>query len=231
MPRPGRGAGAGAPARSLAALLLGLILLVAAGLRLWSLGPRAAVRLQPRRARALRPARGDDDRRGPQPGLLHQPAGADLPARGVPERDPSRRRRAVVRRRPGRGVPGARVVAVAFGVGAVAATYAAGRDGSAGARGWWPRRSWPSRSCRSSTRGWRSTTGRACCRARWRCGRRRSCCAPGARKALLAGGACVGLAASLKYSDGAIVIALVAAALLSPLSFKAGVQGPRASPG
>ena len=40
-------------------------------------------------------------------------------------------------------------------------------------------------------------------------------------EALLAGGACVGLAASFKYSDGAIVIALVAAAFLSPaLSFK-----------
>ena len=48
----------------------------------------------------------------------------------------------------------------------------------------------------------------------------------GSRKALLAGGACVGLAASLKYSDGAIVIALVAAALLSPaLSFKEAFKG------
>ena len=37
-----------------------------------------------------------------------------------------------------------------------------------------------------------------------------------ARKALLAGGAAVGVAASLKYSDGAVVIALVAAAFLSP---------------
>ena len=43
----------------------------------------------------------------------------------------------------------------------------------------------------------------------------------GSTKALLAGGAAVGAAASLKYSDGAIVIALVAAALLSPeLTFK-----------
>ena len=49
----------------------------------------------------------------------------------------------------------------------------------------------------------------------------------GSTKALLAGGACVGLAASLKYSDGAIVIALVAAALLSPAELQAGVQGPR----
>jgi 4-amino-4-deoxy-L-arabinose transferase-like glycosyltransferase len=43
----------------------------------------------------------------------------------------------------------------------------------------------------------------------------------GSTKALLAGGAAVGAAASFKYSDGAIVIALIAAALLSPeLSFK-----------
>ena len=47
----------------------------------------------------------------------------------------------------------------------------------------------------------------------------------GSTKALLAGGASVGLAASFKYSDGAIVIALVAAALLSPLSFKDAVKG------
>jgi 4-amino-4-deoxy-L-arabinose transferase-like glycosyltransferase len=47
----------------------------------------------------------------------------------------------------------------------------------------------------------------------------------GSTRALLAGGACVGLAASFKYSDGAVVIALVAAALLSPLSFKAAFKG------
>src|SRR3954451_11474160 len=42
----------------------------------------------------------------------------------------------------------------------------------------------------------------------------------GSTKALLAGGACVGLAASLKYSDGAIVIALVVAAFLGPLGWR-----------
>lgn len=47
----------------------------------------------------------------------------------------------------------------------------------------------------------------------------------GSMRALLAGGACVGLAASFKYSDGAVVIALVAAALLSPLSFKEAFKG------
>jgi 4-amino-4-deoxy-L-arabinose transferase-like glycosyltransferase len=46
----------------------------------------------------------------------------------------------------------------------------------------------------------------------------------GSHKALLAGGACVGIAASFKYSDGAIVIALVAAALLGPMSFKDAVK-------
>lgn len=47
----------------------------------------------------------------------------------------------------------------------------------------------------------------------------------GSRKALLAGGACIGLAASFKYSNGAVVVALVAAALLSPLSFKEAFKG------
>ena len=47
----------------------------------------------------------------------------------------------------------------------------------------------------------------------------------GSTKALLAGGAAVGLAASFKYSDGAVVIALVAAALLSPLSITDAVKG------
>ncbi len=48
----------------------------------------------------------------------------------------------------------------------------------------------------------------------------------GSLRALLAGGAAVGVAASLKYSDGAVVIALVAAAFLSPeLSFKRALGG------
>ena len=42
----------------------------------------------------------------------------------------------------------------------------------------------------------------------------------GSHRALLAGGACVGLAASFKYSDGAIVFALIAAAFLSPLGWR-----------
>jgi hypothetical protein len=48
----------------------------------------------------------------------------------------------------------------------------------------------------------------------------------GSRRALLVGGACVGLAAAFKYSDGVIVIALVAAALLSPeLSLRRALTG------
>ncbi|MDA0179184.1 glycosyltransferase family 39 protein [Solirubrobacter phytolaccae] len=47
----------------------------------------------------------------------------------------------------------------------------------------------------------------------------------GSTKALLAGGAAVGLAASFKYSDGAVVIALVIAAFLSPLSIKDALKG------
>ena len=46
----------------------------------------------------------------------------------------------------------------------------------------------------------------------------------GSKRALLAGGACVGLAASFKYSNGAIVIALVAAAFLGPLGRQAVAQ-------
>ena len=53
----------------------------------------------------------------------------------------------------------------------------------------------------------------------------------GSTKALLAGGACVGLAASLKYSDGAIVIALVAAALLSPARASSRRSRASCSPG
>ena len=49
----------------------------------------------------------------------------------------------------------------------------------------------------------------------------------GSRNALLAGGAAVGAAASFKYSDGAIVIALVAAAFLSPRAdLQAGAEVP-----
>ncbi|WP_028065713.1 glycosyltransferase family 39 protein [Solirubrobacter soli] len=47
----------------------------------------------------------------------------------------------------------------------------------------------------------------------------------GSRKALLAGGAAVGAAASFKYSNGAVVIALIAAAFLSPLSVKEAFKG------
>ena len=47
----------------------------------------------------------------------------------------------------------------------------------------------------------------------------------GCTRALLAGGASSGSAASFKYSDGAIVIALVAAALSPALSFKAALKG------
>src|SRR3954471_13516929 len=46
----------------------------------------------------------------------------------------------------------------------------------------------------------------------------------GSKKALLAGGACVGVAASLKYSDGAIVIALIAAAFLGPLGARQAIK-------
>ncbi|HWK26559.1 MAG TPA: glycosyltransferase family 39 protein [Solirubrobacter sp.] len=46
----------------------------------------------------------------------------------------------------------------------------------------------------------------------------------GSKRALLAGGAAVGLAASLKYSDGAVALPLAMAALLSPLGVKTGLK-------
>ena len=46
----------------------------------------------------------------------------------------------------------------------------------------------------------------------------------GSKRALLAGGAAVGLAASLKYSDGAVAVAVAAAALLSPLRLRDAVK-------
>ena len=121
-----------------------------------------------------------------------------------------------------------RVIAVAFGVGAVAATYAAGRE-------WFGRRAglvaaaimavaflpvFYSRLALNDGPG-----VLPCALALWASA---IVLRTGSTKALLAGGACVGLAASLKYSDGAIVVALVAAALLSPAAeLQAGRQGPR----
>ena len=119
-----------------------------------------------------------------------------------------------------------RVIAVAFGVGAVAATYGAGRE-------WFGRRAglvaaaimavaflpvFYSRLALNDGPG-----VLPCALALWASA---IVLRTGSTKALLAGGACVGLAASLKYSDGAIVVALVAAALLSPaLSFRQAVKG------
>ncbi len=127
---------------------------------------------------------------------------------------------------PGAVFLAARLVAVAFGVGAVAATYAAGRA-------WFGTRAglvaaaimavaflpvFYSRLALNDGPG-----VLPCALALWAAA---IVLRTGSTKALLAGGACVGLAASFKYSDGAIVVALVAAALLSPaLSFKAAFKG------
>ena len=145
--------------------------------------------------------------------------------------DPPRRRRAVVRRRPGRGVPGgARGRRWSSASATVAATYAAGRE-------WFDRRAglvaaaimavaflpvFYSRLALNDGPGMLP-----CALALWasaivlRTGSTQGA-ARGRRRAS-------GVAASLKYSDGAIVIALVAAAFLSPeLTLQAGAQGPRA---
>jgi hypothetical protein len=203
------------------ALVLGLILVVAAGLRLWSLnnGLPYAYNLDERAhfvPHAVAMTGGDLN-----PGyFINPPALTYLLAAflsvihlgGVEEwfaTDP-------------RGVfLAARVVAVAFGVGAVAATYAAGRE-------WFGRTAglvaaaimavaflpvFYSRLALNDGPG-----VLPCALALWSAA---IVLRTGSRRALLAGGAGVGVAASLKYSDGAIVVALVAAAFLSPeLSFK-----------
>lgn len=119
-----------------------------------------------------------------------------------------------------------RVVSVVFGVAAVAATYAAGRE-------WFGKRAglvaaaimavaflpvFYSRLALNDGPG-----VLPCALALWAAA---IVLRTGSTKALLAGGACVGLAASLKYSDGAVVVALIAAALLSPeLTFKQAFKG------
>ena len=72
----------------------------------------------------------------------------------------------------------------------------------------------------------RSTTGRGCCRARWRCGRSAVVLRTGSHARRCSRAARPWASRRrFKYSDGAVVIALVAAALLSPLSFKDAVKG------
>ncbi len=126
---------------------------------------------------------------------------------------------------PGGVILAARWISVVFGVGAVAATYAAGKaffDRRAGlvaaavmAVAFLP--VFYSRLALNDGPG-----VLPCALALWASA---IVLNTGSRKALLAAGACVGLAASLKYSDGAIVVAVIAAALLSPLSFKEAFKG------
>jgi hypothetical protein len=127
---------------------------------------------------------------------------------------------------PGAVLLAARALSVVFGVAAVAATYAAGRE-------WFGRRAgllaaailavaflpvFYSRLALNDGPGMLP-----CALALWASA---IVLRTGSRRALLAGGACVGLAASFKYSDGVIVVALVAAALLSPeLSLRRAVSG------
>ena len=126
---------------------------------------------------------------------------------------------------PGAVFLAGRWISVAFGVGAVAATYAAGKaffDRRAGlvaaaimAVAFLP--VFYSRLALNDGPG-----VLPCALALWASA---IVLKTGSRKALLAAGASVGLAASLKYSDGAIVVAVIAAALLSPLSFKEAFKG------
>ena len=137
--------------------------LVALGLRLWGVDAGAAVRLQRRRERPLRAA-GDRAVR-PRPGtrgyfvnpsaytyLLHivfavRSAGARA----------CRTRSRATRRRCGSWPASARAV---LGTIAVWLLYLAGTRLAGRRPGCSPPRCWPSRSCRSSTATWRSTTSR-----------------------------------------------------------------------
>ncbi len=207
-------------------MLLGLILLVAAGLRLWSVnhGLPYAYNLDERAhfvPHAVAMTGGDLN-----PGyFINPPALTYLLAAflsvihlgGVEQWFADD---------PGAVFLAARVVAVAFGVGAVAATYAAGRE-------WFDRRAglvaaaimavaflpvFYSRLALNDGPG-----VLPCALALWASA---IVLRTGSTRALLAGGAAVGFAASLKYSDGAVVIALVAAAFLSPaLSFRRALKG------
>ena len=117
---------------------------------------------------------------------------------------------------PGGVFEAARVLSVAFGVAAVAATYAAGRE-------WFGRRAGLLAAAIMAVAflpvlysKLALNDGPAmlpCALALWASA---IVLRTGSRRALLAGGACVGLAAAFKYSDGAVAVALVAAALLSP---------------
>ncbi len=208
------------------ALILGLILLVAAGLRLWSLdhGLPYSYNLDERAhfvPHAVAMTGGDLN-----PGyFINPPALTYLFAAylsvihlgGVEQWFADD---------PGAVFLAARVVAVVFGVGAVAATYAAGRA-------WFDRRAglvaaaimavaflpvFYSRLALNDGPG-----VLPCALVLWSSA---IVLRTGSLRALLAGGAAVGVAASLKYSDGAVVIALVAAAFLSPeLSFKRALGG------
>ena len=208
------------------ALILGLILLVAAGLRLWSLnhGLPYSYNLDERAhfvPHAVAMTGGDLN-----PGyFINPPALTYLLAAyfsvihlgGVEQWFADD---------PGAVFLAGRLVAVAFGVGAVAATYAAGRA-------WFDRRAglvaaaiiavaflpvFYSRLALNDGPG-----VLPCALVLWSSA---IVLRTGSLRALLAGGAAVGVAASLKYSDGAVVIALVAAAFLSPeLSFKRALGG------
>ena len=144
-------------------------------LRVWGADARAALRLQRRRERALRPEGDRAVRPRLEPALLRQPAGLHVPA--------ARRLRRVVRRprrasrdafatRPDRGLRRR-----PRRVRGVAGRSPSGCSTSPGARLLRPprrparrRAAGASRSCRSSTRTWRSTTSRRSRRSAWRCG-------------------------------------------------------------
>ena len=198
-----------------------------------AVGPedRAAVRLQRRRERALRPARDRDVRPLLQPGLLHQPAGADLPAARRVLRcagaaattcaPPSRPTPASVFVRRARGVGGAGTVAVGLLAWAGARLF----DRRVGAAS--PRRCWRSRSCPSTTRTSRSTTCRRSRRCAWRWSGIAGVLREGRTRDFVLAGAGLGLACATKYTAGIVLRAAAGRGGAAPAGRRAARAGDR----
>ncbi len=199
------------------AAVLGLILLAAAGLRLWSIrqGLPYAYNLDERAhfvPKAVAMTGGDLN-----PGyFINPPAYTYMVATWLGLLHLGGDVQQLYADHPGQVFLAARVLSVLFGVGAVAAVYGAGRA-------WFDRRVGLLAAALIAVAFLPVFYSRLalndgpamlpCAGALWASA---VVLRTGSTRALLAGGACVGLAAAMKYSDGVVVLALVAAALVSP---------------
>jgi hypothetical protein len=204
-------------ARHAPAAALTLILLVAAGLRLWGIrhGLPYAYNLDERAhfvPHAVAMTRGDLD-----PGyFINPPAFTYLLAVWFRVLHPGGDVQRLFGDDPGSLFLAARVLTAALGVATVAATFAAGRA-------WFDRRVGLVAAAVLAVAFLPVFYSRLglndgpamlpCALGLWAAA---AVFKGGGRRAFAAGGACVGLAAATKYSDGVIVVALVAAALAAP---------------